>query len=137
MTWKVRKDAGEVTMLFNNAGLVGTTGKCWEMDVSEIRRTLDVNLLASYITVKEFLPAMIRQNKGHVIMTNSVVGFIWVSHASPYIVSKHALKTFTYILSEDLRRIQPTPDIHVTTVHPSFVRTKMATLADLQTRYKI
>ena len=122
---QVRNDVGDVTMLFNNAGICGPLGPCWKMDVSQVKKTLDVNLLASFITVKEFLPAMIQRNKGHIIATCSMAALVCTGFSAPYSASKHGLKAFSNDLREDLRKIGPNLNIFISTVFPAFINTNM------------
>ena len=122
---QVRNDVGDVTMLFNNAGIGGPLGPCWEMDVSQVKKTLDVNLLASFITVKEFLPAMMQRNKGHIITMCSVAGLVCTGLSAPYSASKHAVRAFSNGLREDLRKTKPDLKICISTVYPGFTNTNL------------
>ena len=46
-------------------------------------------------------------------------------HSAPYYVSKHGLRSFTSCIKEDLRKIEPPPNIVVSTAYPSLVDTKL------------
>lgn len=65
---------GHPTILINIAGIVA--GKTI-LDLSErdIRRGVDVNLLAHFWTVKAFLPEMVRRDHGHVVTMASALAF--------------------------------------------------------------
>lgn len=73
---QIRAQVGEVTVLINNAGVA--RGKTI-LDSSEkdVRFTFDVNTLAHYWLVQEFLPYMIKKNHGMVVTVASTAS--WVS----------------------------------------------------------
>jgi len=69
----VKKDVGDVDILVNNAGIV--SGKSFlECSDSQIDRTMKVNILAHFWTVKAFLPKMVERNSGHVVSIASSAG---------------------------------------------------------------
>ena len=62
---KAAKLAGDVTILINNAGIVG--GKSFlEADDAMVQKTFEVNAMAHLWTTKAFLPKMIEKNHGHI-----------------------------------------------------------------------
>jgi len=72
---KAREKFGPVTMLINNAGIV--SGKpILEISDQMMKKTLEVNTLGHLYTIREFLPDMIRLNKGHVVSICSLAGVI-------------------------------------------------------------
>lgn len=61
--------------MVNNAGVV--KGKLLlDLDEADIRNTFNVNTLAQFWVVQEFLPAMLRARKGHIVNMSSVLGLI-------------------------------------------------------------
>jgi len=57
---------GSLDILINNAGIV--IGKPFlQIEDDEIQRTIDVNLMSHFWTVKAFLPEMLRRNQGHIV----------------------------------------------------------------------
>ena len=59
------KIAGDVTILVNNAGVVG--GKSFvEEDDKMILKTFEVNAISHFWTTKAFLPKMMEKNHGHI-----------------------------------------------------------------------
>jgi all-trans-retinol dehydrogenase (NAD+) len=72
---KARETFGPVTILVNNAGIV--SGKpILEISDQMMKKTLEVNTLAHLYTIREFLPDMIRLNKGHVVSICSLAGVL-------------------------------------------------------------
>lgn len=80
---EVRSQVGHPTVLINNAGVV--RGKSI-MDSSErdIRFTFEVNALAHFWMVQEFLPSIIEDNHGMVVTVASLTA--WVT-GKPHLLS--------------------------------------------------
>ena len=58
---------GHIDILVNNAGITGGNAPTWELAPEMWRRTIDVNLVAPYLTCHAIVPAMIRQGYGRII----------------------------------------------------------------------
>lgn len=75
MAKKIRAEVGYPTVLINNAGVA--RGKdIIDATEKDIRFTFDVNTLAHYWLVQEFLPDMIKANHGMVVTVASVASWI-------------------------------------------------------------
>lgn len=118
---EIRKDVGDVSILINNAGILNGG---WLMDLKEadIRRTFEVNTLAHFWTVKEFLPGMIKKQKGHILNVVSMAGFSGNALLTDYSASKWAAQGFSESLREELT-VGGYEGINVTTLNPMFVTT--------------
>jgi NAD(P)-dependent dehydrogenase (short-subunit alcohol dehydrogenase family) len=92
---------GGVTVLCNNAGIVGPTADpVWEIDLNEWRRVFEVNVLGVLNGLRSFIPRM--QHLGtdcHVVNTASECGWVPSAMVPQYFASKHAVVS----LSESLR----------------------------------
>lgn len=92
---------GGVTVLCNNAGIVGPTADpVWEIDLNEWRRVFEVNVLGVLNGLRSFIPRM--QQLGtdcHVVNTASECGWVPSAIVPQYFASKHAVVS----LSESLR----------------------------------
>mmetsp|Transcript_37807 Transcript_37807/g.27846 ORF Transcript_37807/g.27846 Transcript_37807/m.27846 type:complete len:116 (+) Transcript_37807:223-570(+) len=55
-----------------------------------IKKTMEVNAVGPMLTMKEFLPEMLKKNKGHVVTISSVSSFVGVPEAIEYSASKAA-----------------------------------------------
>jgi NAD(P)-dependent dehydrogenase (short-subunit alcohol dehydrogenase family) len=71
---EIRKQHGDPTILINNAG-VGSGGSILDKSEAQIRKIFEVNTISHWWTVKEFLPAMIKKNRGHVVTMAYVFHF--------------------------------------------------------------
>jgi all-trans-retinol dehydrogenase (NAD+) len=120
---RVRRDLGEVDALFNNAGVMA--GKpLLELDERQIRRTFDVNVLAHFWTLKEFLPAMLQRRSGHIVCTCSMSGKEGSPLLTDYTASKFAANGLMLALESELHHLQA-DYIHLTTVYPMAVDTRL------------
>ena len=93
-----RQKFGDVTLLINNAGIV--SGKSL-LDVPDmmIQKTEEVNGLGVLWAVREFLPAMIARNKGHIVTISSVASMV----ATPILTEYCASKAYASMIDEGVR----------------------------------
>ncbi|KAH7128085.1 hypothetical protein B0J13DRAFT_424041, partial [Dactylonectria estremocensis] len=68
-----------------------------------------VNTFAQFFLVKEFLPWMIRQNYGHVIMTASMAGYVTVASNVDDSYSKASVLAFHEGLTQELKYMHNAP----------------------------
>lgn len=86
----ISKEVGVVTILINNAGI--THGKSLlNLNYDEIEKTIKVNLLSSFYTIKVFLPGMLEQRRGYIVTVASVLGYMSPARLSDYGASKSGL----------------------------------------------
>jgi len=120
---KVKKEAGVVDILDNNAGVV-FGGPLWDVDDDKILKTLEVNLNAVIWCTKAFLPEMMERNQGHIIMMASAAGILGVPGLATYCATKHAVVGLSDSLRMELKKVGK-DGIKLTVVCPSFVQTGM------------
>ena len=76
-------------MLINNAGI----GLCHTIlggTETGIRKTFEVNTLAHFWTTREWLPAMVRRDHGHVVTVASLASFVVHAQNVDYSVSLYS-----------------------------------------------
>lgn len=87
---EVVKDVGIVSILINNAGM--TTGdSILNLSFERIEKTMAVNLLSSFYTIKTFLPDMLEQKRGYIVTIASTLGYMSPARLSAYGASKSGL----------------------------------------------
>jgi len=107
MADEVIKKLDRVDILVTSAGVMGertfivnTTDEGW-------RRTIDINLNAGFYCVKAFLPKMMEQQNGRVIMISSTSGKLPAALNADYSASKHGVIGLTKALALELALLCP------------------------------
>lgn len=77
------------------------------LDESEeqIRRIFDVNTIAHFLLIKEFLPAMIRHDHGHIVTLASLASFVTGVKNVDYSCTKASALAFHEGLTQELRHV--------------------------------
>jgi len=98
-------ETAEVSILVNNAGMV--TGKnILDCPPEKVQATFNLNIVAHFWTIKEFLPGMIANNHGRVVSICSIMGFGGIAGAADYSASKHAVMGLNESLYMELGKIK-------------------------------
>ncbi|KPI95142.1 Epidermal retinol dehydrogenase 2 [Papilio xuthus] len=120
---QVRRDAGDVNVLVNNAGIMPCK-PITEQTEKEIRLMMDINVNANIWCIQAFLPAMIERNHGHIVALSSMAGLMGIRNLVPYCGSKFAARGIMEALAIEVREDpRDTSGIHFTTVCPYIVNT--------------
>ena len=94
--------AGAVDILVNNAGITGGNGKTWELSPDIWRNTIEVNLVAPYLTIRAIVPGMAKRGYGRIVNIASIAGKEGNPNASHYSASKAGLIGLTKSLGKEL-----------------------------------
>jgi len=122
---KVKREVGDIDILINNAGIV--TGKnLLNCPDNLIVKTMDVNALCHFWTVKSFLPSMLSRNHGHIVTIASAAGFTGTSGLIDYCTSKFAAVGFDESLRNELFAMGK-DGVKTTVVCPIYISTGMFT----------
>lgn len=116
----IRRDAGDITLLINNAGVV--SGRAL-LDTPDhlIERSFNVNVLAHFWTVKAFLPAMLQKDHGHIVTIASLAGHVGMSKLVDYCSSKFAAVGFDEAIRLELENLG-SQDVLTTCICPFFIQ---------------
>ncbi len=98
------RQAGAIDILVNNAGITGGNGKTWELAPDVWRRTVEVNLVAPYLTCRALIPGMIERRYGRIVNIASIAGKEGNPNASHYSASKAGLIGLTKSLGKELAK---------------------------------
>lgn len=136
-----KKLGGDPSILINNAG-IARANSILDIPESSLRQVMGVNLMAMWFTVKSFLPAMIKNNKGHIVTVASLASFVALATSIEYSATKAGALAFHEGLGSEIKHVYKAPGIVTTVVHPDFVRTPMtepyaATIEKMQPMLKI
>ncbi|KAJ5903546.1 NAD(P)-binding protein [Penicillium tannophilum] len=88
---KLRVEHDDSTVLINNAGIEFNKPI---LGLSEFQRTFDVNILAHFLLVQIFLPAMVSRNHGHMASVASLASFTTSAINVDYACTKSAALAF-------------------------------------------
>ncbi|THC96589.1 hypothetical protein EYZ11_003929 [Aspergillus tanneri] len=132
---RIRAEYGGPTVLINNAG-VGYPGSILEKPEIKIRRTFEINTISHFLLVREFLPAMVRQNHGHVVTIASMASFVVAGNMVEYACSKASALAFHEGLSQELKFYYNAPKVRTIVIHPIWVRTEMIKPLDLENSFQ-
>jgi 2-dehydro-3-deoxy-L-rhamnonate dehydrogenase (NAD+) len=110
---------GRIDILVNNAGITGGNAPTWELAPAMWRRTIEVNLVAPYLTCHAIAPAMMKAGYGRIVNVASVAGKEGNPNASHYSASKAGLIALTKSLAKELA----TKGILVNAVSPAAAKT--------------
>ncbi|KAJ5692604.1 hypothetical protein N7462_002027 [Penicillium macrosclerotiorum] len=129
---EIRKAFGNPTIIVNNAGIFHH-GPILEKSEKEIQETFKVNTLSHFFLIQEFLPSMVRLNRGHVITVASMATYVTVGEMVDYCCSKASALSFHEGLRQELDLFYNAPNVKTSIIHPLWVRTPMI---DGFTRYQ-
>lgn len=94
MIQKIEEEVGSVDILVNNAGIIQRTSML-EMEASDFRKVVDVDLTGPFIVSKAVLPGMIRKNAGKIINICSLMSELGRETVAGYAAAKGGLKMLT------------------------------------------
>jgi NAD(P)-dependent dehydrogenase (short-subunit alcohol dehydrogenase family) len=113
---KATGDAG-LAGLVNNAG-IGIAGPLEFLPLDELRRQLEVNVVAPMAVAQAFLPQL-RRARGRLVHIGSSSGYLSMPLVGPYCASKFALEALA-----DAQRLELQPwGLHVALVQPGAIAT--------------
>lgn len=107
-------------------GMVFLAGLYWplsakEFDGEKVATMLDVNLTGAARVLGQILPAMVENDKGHIVLTGSLSGFRGLPGANGYGASKAGIMSLAETLYADLRMT----GIDVQLINPGFIKTRL------------
>lgn len=117
------KECGNIDILINCAGIVANNKTFDEQSINDIERTIKINSIAPMVVAQQFLPGMIKRNKGHVCNIASAGGMISNPRMSVYAASKWAVIGWSDSVRIELK--QAKSKVRFTTIAPYFINTGM------------
>jgi dehydrogenase/reductase SDR family member 7B len=114
---------GRIDVLINNAG-ISMRAMFEELDLSVIRKVMDINFWGTVYATKYCLPAII-ETKGSVIGVSSIAGYRGLPGRTGYSASKAAMHGFL----ESLRTEMLPKGVHVLVACPGFTASNIRNVA--------
>jgi NAD(P)-dependent dehydrogenase (short-subunit alcohol dehydrogenase family) len=122
MVDKTLKAFGRLDILVNNAGASPGVGPVSEMDISDWRKTVDINLNGTFLCSQAAVKAMIRGGEGgRIINIATISAKTPVPHTAPYNASKAGILSLTQTLALEVAQY----DITVNAVCPGNIDTEL------------
>jgi NAD(P)-dependent dehydrogenase (short-subunit alcohol dehydrogenase family) len=123
----IAEEHGRLDVLVNNAGVAGGgwSTNAVDVDLAQVRSTLETNLFGAWRLTQEALPLMRKNGYGRIVNLSSGMGQLsdMGGHSPGYRVSKTSLNALTRMLTAELAD----ENILVNSVCPGWVRTDMGT----------
>ena len=135
---RVRRDAGGLDVLINNAG-IASMNHSMLMPAETVERVMRVNFCGAFLAAREAAKLMRRRGRGRIVNLTTVAVPLRLEGEAVYAASKSAVETMTRILAFEFADLR----ITVNAVGPSPVDTQLirgvpkSTLARLTDRLAI
>lgn len=111
---------GRIDVLVNNAGVV-LFRTLVDTEKSEFEKVLNINLVGTFLGIKNVAPTMMEQKKGSIINISSVDGMKGCNALAAYASSKWGVRGLTKVAAMELGL----HGIRVNSIHPGGINTVM------------
>lgn len=122
LVYTTAREVGDVDVLVNNAGIV-TGKKIMDCPDELMLKTVQVNTISHFWTIKAFLPAMLKRNSGNVVTIASAAGTCGVAGLVDYCASKFGAVGTAEALYMELRKLKS--QVRSTLICPYYINTGM------------
>ncbi|HEX2778764.1 MAG TPA: SDR family oxidoreductase [Gemmatimonadaceae bacterium] len=99
---RVGAELGAPEILVNNAGIFHLAPIA-ALDAAELRETIEINLVAPFLLVRQVLPAMRAAGRGHVVTIGSIADRATFPENGAYAATKFGARAMHQVLREELR----------------------------------
>jgi 3alpha(or 20beta)-hydroxysteroid dehydrogenase len=114
---------GPISVLVNNAGVLGPVAKTVDLDEAAYMKVCAINQHGVFLGMKAVIPSMLKAGGGSIVNISSIAG-IAANYGFPnaaYVGSKFAVRGMTKAAAIEYGR----SGIRVNSVHPGFIQTPM------------
>lgn len=114
---------GKVTILVNNAGIIGPIAPATEIELKDYHRVIDINQHGVTYGMRAVIPGMVEAGGGAIVNISSIAGMI-ACFGFPnlaYVASKFAVRGMTKAVAAEYGK----HNIRVNSIHPGFILTPM------------
>lgn len=115
------REAGQVDILVNAAGVYGPIGPTANIDISAWTKAVAVNLYGSLYLCRALLPHFIQRKQGKIILLGGGGATAPLPNFSSYAASKAGVARFADTLAEELKEF----NIQVNVIAPGLVDTRL------------
>jgi len=124
---KGEAEFGPITVLVNNAGVLGPVAKTIDISEADYLKVCAINQTSVFLGMKAVLPSMLKAGIGSIVNISSIAG-IAANYGFPnlaYVGSKFAVRGMTKATAIEYA----SKNIRVNSVHPGFIQTPMMVAA--------
>lgn len=114
------KELGEIDILINCAGINSQRAKVESILTDELRKMVDVNMIAPFVFIREIYNQMIKRKSGTIINILSTVCRYSNEETASYTASKAGLDALTKVLRKEARQ----HNVKICSVYPGGVNTE-------------
>src|SRR5262245_42581102 len=111
---------GPLSILVNNAGIVGKTARIWELSKSDMETVLAVNLVGPFLWCRAVIGDFLKRRYGRIVDVASIAGKEGNPTLAPYSASKAGLIALTKSLAKE---VAGQGDITVNAISPAVIAT--------------
>jgi 3alpha(or 20beta)-hydroxysteroid dehydrogenase len=118
---------GPITVLVNNAGVLGPIAKTGDMSEADYLKVCSINQTSIFLGMRAVLPSMLKAGRGSIVNISSVAGItaIYGNPSLAYVGSKFAVRGMTKATAVEYGP----KNIRVNSVHPGYIETPMVSEA--------
>lgn len=117
---RLRAELGPIDIMIANAG-IGPTRDAAEISAEEIAGVINVNVIGAANSAAAVIPEMVARRSGQLVVISSLAAYRGLPKSAAYCASKAAVSAFFESLRLDLMG----RGLHVTIIHPGFIKTPL------------
>lgn len=118
---QIKEKWEKIDILVNNAGISGPNQPTHEIEASEWKALLDINVNGVFFCTKHAVKAMLENGGGSIVNLSSIYGIVGAPDSPAYHASKGAVR----LMSKTDALLYAQDQIRVNSVHPGFIWTPM------------
>jgi len=116
----LRAKLGKIDVLIANAG-IGGNNDAGNLDAASFANVINTNVIGAANSVAAVIPEMVARGSGQLVVISSLAAYRGLPKSSAYCASKAAVSAMFESLRLDLKP----RGIHVTIIHPGFIKTPL------------
>ena len=123
---RVEREQGRLSILVNNAGIVGTYEGIETVSLADYHRVIAVNQTGVFLGMRACAPLMRKGGAGAIVNISSIWGLVGAPGVAPYQASKGAVTLMTKNAA-----LTFAPTIRANSIHPGIIWTPLIERQDL------